>query len=290
MELVIRAKKPETIKRMMHENNIPVKIIEKKDQHLEIYVAKNLKTRKDTIKKGENVHFFITDEGIDKRIKPEDKSIDIIYEDDYLLIVNKPTGMPVMVSKAHREATLANALMHHFLKHKIKNHIHFVNRLDKESSGLVLIAKHKFIAFLLSDKVGATITRHYHAILDGVLPLKEGCIDLPISRKEGSIEREVSEKGKECKTNYKVEKEFLNKSLVRIRLNKNRTHQVRVHFAHFDAPILGDYIYNPESSSEDLLMLVADRMVFNHPVTDEQIDKKITFPKPFQAYLDKYSR
>jgi 23S rRNA pseudouridine1911/1915/1917 synthase len=194
------------------------------------------------------------------------------------------------VTKSHKKGTLANALMHHFLKNKNKNHIHFVNRLDRETSGLVLVAKHKFIAFLLSEKVHARITRHYHAILDGVLPLKDGCIDLPISRIDGSIEREVSEKGKECKTNYKIEKEFLNKSLVRIRLNMTRTHQVRVHFAHFDAPILGDYIYNAEASSEDDLMLVADRIAFRHPITDEAIDKKISFPDFFQAYLDTYAR
>ena len=143
MELVYRPKKPEAIKRFMLENNIPLKLVVVSGGKQLIYVNNEQKTKDDTIKKGDTLKIVIPDEKFDTTIKPEAIALDIRYEDEYFLIVNKPADMQVMVSKAHPTGTLANALNHYYQQQGIPSQIHFINRLDKETSGLMLVAKNR---------------------------------------------------------------------------------------------------------------------------------------------------
>ena len=117
MELIYRVKKPETIQRFMQENNIPSKILELENEKPKIYVNNVIKTRKDTVKKGEKIHFFIRDEKRDEKVKPEEIDLDIVFEDPYLLILNKPCDMQMMISKAHPNGTLANGINKSALKY-----------------------------------------------------------------------------------------------------------------------------------------------------------------------------
>lgn len=287
MELIYKVKKPETIQRFMHENNIPSKILELEDNHYRIYVNEKIKTKKSTVKKGEKIHFFIKDEPRDKRIKPEEFDLSVIYEDSYLLIVNKPKNMQMMISKAHPTGTLANAIYNHYDKSKENSSIHYVSKLDKEASGLVVIAKHKFIRYLLSDKFDNAITYYIKAILNGILGIKESSIPLPIARQEGSILREISEKGEECLTNYKVLNEFGEEySLVEAWIKNKKAHQLRVHFAYFYAPVVGDKYYGKDDDNIDLL-LYCYKLDFIHPITEEQIKFELIEPEDFKKFLER---
>jgi 23S rRNA pseudouridine1911/1915/1917 synthase len=282
MELIYKVKKPETISRFMQENNIPSKILEIEDNKQKIYVNGELKTRKDTVRKGGKIHFFINDEVRDPRIKSEDVKLEIVYEDSYMLIVNKPNNVQMMISKAHPSGTLANAINNYYEENDIKAKIHYVTKLDREASGLIVIAKHKFIKYLLSND--NSITYHMKIIIDGILDLKESIIPLPISRVDGSILREVSEHGEECLTNYKVLDEFKGHSLVEVWIKDKLAHQIRVHFSYFFAPVVGDKLYGKEPKEE--LMMYCNKLDFKNPITEEPIHMELIEPKHFKEFLN----
>ena len=191
-------------------------------------VGGHLKSLKDAVKKGEHVSIFIQDEDLDSSILPSSLSINIVYEDDYLLIVNKPADVQMMPSKLHPQDTLANRLQAYYKKNSISSGIHFVNRLDTEASGLILVAKNRFIKYLFNDKTGTNVTREYHAILDGILDFKSHCIDLPISKSDDMNLKEVSMDGEECETSYEVVEEYKNFSHVKIEENLGKT--IRLEF------------------------------------------------------------
>lgn len=285
MELIYRVKKPETIHRFMQENNIPSKILALEEDKPQIYVNKKLRSRKNTVKKGDKIHFIIKDEVRDKRVVAEDTPLEIVFEDPYLLVVNKPNNMQMMISKAHPTKTLANAINFYYEKNDINSKIHFVTKLDREASGLIVVAKHKFIKYLLSNNQDNSITYHLKAIVKGILELKESCIPLPITRVEGSILREVSEKGKDCKTNYKVIKEFKDYSLVDVWIKDKLAHQIRVHFAYFFSPIIGDTLYGEKEQKENLMMYCY-KLDFIHPISEETVHLELKEPAHFQKFLD----
>lgn len=286
MELLYRPKKPDTIKRFMLENNIPVKlVVEQRGKQL-IYVNNEQKTREDTVRKGDSLRIIIQDEKYDQQIKPEPIPLDIRYEDEYFLIVNKPNGMQVMVSKARPTGTLANALNHYFQERQIHTQIHYINRLDKETSGLMLVAKNRFLKFLFSSKTDNAVEREYYAILDGILENKRLCIELPISRTEGTILREVSLQGEECQTTYQVEREFGKYSLVRITSESGKTHQIRVHFAYFNFPIVGDDLYNDNRYPKvDRMLLMSHRICFQHPIKDQKVEAILPLEEAFASFI-----
>ncbi|XFA99243.1 RluA family pseudouridine synthase [Candidatus Izemoplasma sp. B36] len=283
MEMIYRVKKPETILRFMQENNIPSKILELEDNKAKIYVNNTLKSRRDTVKKGDKIHFFVKPEKRDPRVKPEDKELDIVYEDPYLLIINKPSNMQMMISKAHLSGTLANRINHYYEKNDIKAKIHFVTKLDKEGQGLIVVAKHKYIKYLFSN-LDDTMTYYFKALVEGTLALKESVIPLPITRVEGSIEREISQTGDECITNYKVIKEYNDYSLVDIWVKNKKAHQIRVHFSYFYCPIIGDMIYGSGEYDEEL-MLFCYKINFIHPITEEDIHYELDLPKNFKKFI-----
>ncbi|MGD9910074.1 MAG: RluA family pseudouridine synthase [Candidatus Izemoplasmatales bacterium] len=278
MELIYKIKKPETILRFLKEQSVPAKIIEMEDQKPKIFVGQVQKLFKDTVKKGDHLHVFIQDEEYDTTIAPENGELNVVFEDDYILVVNKPAEMQIMVTKAHPKGTLANIIQQYYMDNNIKSQIHFVNRLDKESSGLILLAKNRFIKYLLSDRTPGSITREYTALIDGVLDAKKNCINLPIGRVENSFKREVVMNGEECETFYQVIKESNQFSLVRILSETGKTHQIRVHFAHFYTPIVGDEIYNAKKYNVSELMLFSHRIAFTHPITDEELDIRLDLP------------
>lgn len=283
MKLSYKIIKPQAIKDFLHENKIPLKLIELENNHLRIMVNNDQKTKNDTVRKGDNLHIWIPDEEYDDAILPENLPLDVSYEDDYLMIVKKPYGMPLMVTKNNTEHTLANALMNHYQKNEIQSKIHFVNRLDIDAGGLVLVAKNRFIKFLLSEN---EITREYYAIIDGIVPNKTLTIDLPIGKEEeNSPKRIVKEDGEDAVTKFIVEKEFKVQSLVKINFESGKTHQIRVHFAHFGFPLVGDQIYNPKAKTNEHLYLFLNHIGLKHPISGKDIDINLSIPKDFSEYL-----
>ncbi|HKL47251.1 MAG TPA: RluA family pseudouridine synthase [Candidatus Izemoplasmatales bacterium] len=284
MELIYRVKKPETIKRFIKENYIPTSILERDDKHYKIFVNQQIKSTKDTVRKGDKIHFHIKDEIMDKIIG-QAFPLDVVYEDDQLIIVYKPANVRMMITKKHPKNTLANALIHYYQKNNIQSKLHFINRVDPDISGLVVLAKHKFIKFLLSDKVNNEVIFDYQAIVSGQVPVKSFNICLPISKTNNSNLREVSEQGKECETNYRVVKEFKKFSLLNIQVKNKITHQIKVHMAHFDYPIVGDKYYNPEQFSVDRILLDGYKVSFKHPITEEDMIIKHPLPKAFSEFI-----
>lgn len=220
-----------------------------------------------------------------------DIDIDIVYEDDCMLIINKPSNMPVHPSILHYDDTLSNAVKNYYIKNNIHSKIRPVNRLDKDTTGLVIFAKNQYIQELFIKQMKSNdLKKYYLAILEGHLDKKEGIIDAPIARKDNSIiERTIDKNGFESKSYYKLIKNF-NKSntdlsLVEFSLETGRTHQLRVHSKYIGHSILGDTLYGTKS---DLILrqaLHAYKIDFIHPIKKEAMTIKVDLPEDMKKII-----
>lgn len=260
-------------------------------------VVVNGKNVKPSYKVDENDLIVISiDEIKIPEILAEDIPLDIVYEDDDLLVVNKPKGMVVHPSHGHYSGTLVNALMYH-CKDSLSgiNGIMrpgIVHRIDKDTTGLLLVAKNDYAHHSLAEQLKAhTITRRYHAIVNNCFTNEEGRIDFPIGR--DSIERKkmcVRADGKEAITNYKVLQNFPSGySYVECRLETGRTHQIRVHMSYIKHPLLGDAVYGPSKCQYKLTgqTLHAKVLGFVHPRTNEYMEFDSELPEYFASLLNK---
>lgn len=199
--------------------------------------------------------------------------LSIIYEDDDILIIDKSSGMATIPSFHHPSGTVANGVLGHYERNQIPYTVHVVTRLDRDTSGLLLIAKHRYSHSLLSaaQKTGS-VRRKYQAIVQGHLEEKEGIICLPIGRKSGSIiERTVTEAGKPAITKYQVIAESVHHSFVEIELETGRTHQIRVHFSAIGHALAGDGLYGGTTEKMNRQALHCCELRFEHPITKEAI-------------------
>ena len=177
--------------------------------------------------------------------------LDILYEDGDVLILNKPPFLVVHPTKTHLSNTLANGIAFYFKENNIQKKIRFVNRFDRDTSGIIIIAKnsytHQFIQKQIEDQ---SIEKKYNAVVSGMFPFDEGMINLPIGRKEkGDIVRKVFDEGKNSLTKFKKISDFGSKgALLDIELITGRTHQIRVHFNHYNNPLIGDALYGEASN------------------------------------------
>lgn len=209
---------------------------------------------------------------------PSDIPLTVIYEDDDILVVDKPPFMPVHESRNHRGDTLSNAVANHV---KEDTAFRAVYRLDRDTSGLVLIAKNE----LAASKLAGKIKKDYYAIVNGVLK-DNGTIDAPIKRLgESIIKRCVSEDGERAVTHYEVVKANEKYSLLKINLETGRTHQIRVHFSHFGFPLVGDTLYGDESKIVNRQLLHCKDIYFNHPITNKEMHLSCEFPNDFKGLI-----
>lgn len=218
-------------------------------------------------------------------VEPADIPLDILYEDDDILCVNKPKGLATHPHGQHTK-TLANAFVYKYPSLVFRP----VSRLDANTSGIVLVAKNRYASNLLASEISCgSIKKTYIAILDGIPPEKAGTINAPIARKAGStIEREVSENGKEAITDYSVLAVGGGHALVEAHPRTGRTHQLRVHFAHIGCPIHGDGIYGRDADDCTGQCLHAERLSFTHPTTKKRIEVFAPPPQEFAALCEKY--
>ena len=224
-------------------------------------------------------------------ILPEHLPLDIRYEDADLLIVNKPAGTLVHPAPHVPSGTLANAILGYYREKGLSHGFHSVHRLDRMTSGLVLVAKRPEIQHLLSTKDGQQFHREYLAAAEGILLPPDGTIDAPIARNPDSIiTRMVSPEGKPAITHYRTLRTFPDAafpySLLRLSLVTGRTHQIRVHLSHLGHPLLGDDLYGGDTSRIQRQALHAERLFLRHPITGEEIDVHAELPDDFQALLD----
>ena len=207
----------------------------------------------------------------------------IAYEDDFLLIIDKPAGMLVHPTVSQWDGTLYDLVKDYYAAKGIKADIHPVSRLDKNTSGLVIFAKEPIIQFWLSQQ---EIVKEYLAIAQGHITEPYGIITAPIARKEGSIiERCVDyERGKEAKTAYTVLGYYGGNTLIKLQLFTGRTHQIRVHMAHLGHPLVDDNLYGtPGPQSRHALH--AYRLAFKHPVGDFWLEITRILPDDLRKIL-----
>lgn len=230
-------------------------------------------------------------EAANPHMQPEAIPLAIIYEDDYLLAVEKPAGMSTIPSREHPDGTLANAILHHYRQIGHTGAVHFVTRLDYDTSGLVLVAKHRHIHHLLSlAQEKNRITKEYLAIINGTLKTQNGRIDQPIARINGSIiKREVRPDGQMASTLYHTEHILPmgaeHCSLLRLQLLTGRTHQIRVHMAWLGHPLLGDSLYGGDCTHIQRQALHCARLAFAHPITGALLQFESPLPEDMQHIL-----
>lgn len=231
-----------------------------------------------------SLHFPEEEKGVFMR--PEAIDIEIVYEDPHILIVNKPAGMMTIPSGLNRSGTLANGILHYYKQNNYPYTVHVVTRLDRDTSGLVLIAKHTYSHSLLSENQNNKIKRRYYALVKGQVPARRGMINAPIGRSENSIiERQVTRRGKAAVTYYKRKQISNNLSLLDVQLATGRTHQIRVHFASINHPLLGDSLYGCECGNDIKTKLHCYALEFTHPITQETLIFQEALPHKFKYYL-----
>jgi 23S rRNA pseudouridine1911/1915/1917 synthase len=221
-------------------------------------------------------------------ITPVKLPIDICYEDEYLLIINKPAGMLVHPTTREMNNTLANAVMHYYHTNNLICGFHPVHRLDRNTSGLILIAKTPYIQHLLSHDHIKKLKRIYYALVQGIIAEPSGIIDAPIGRHPSSIiERIVTPAGQNAITHYKVCKTIGQVSLVQLELQTGRTHQIRVHMAYIGHPLLGDDLYGDTTKLLNRQALHAAKLVLNHPISNELLEINSPMPNDMHNLIKK---
>ncbi len=220
--------------------------------------------------------------------EPVDIPINVLYEDDSLLVVNKPPFMVVHPTKSHFNDTLANGVRFYYEQKNIKCKIRLVNRLDMNTSGIVIIAKNSYIHNELSKQMKENIVdKYYYAIAEGTIIQDKGTINEPIARlNDDDIKRVVDSSGKESITHYEVIDRFNDMTLLRLKLETGRTHQIRVHLEHIRHPIIGDTLYYKESSLINRQALHCSEMSFVHPMTNERIKIEAPLPEDFKNIIN----
>lgn len=241
---------------------------------------------------GESIDVFVP-EPVESHIKPEDIKLNILYEDDELLVVNKPSGMVVHPAPGSRSRTLVNALLSHCknlsgIGGVMKPGI--VHRIDKDVSGLLVVAKtdrsHRELAAQFKNK---TASRVYVAVVKGVVQLDNGIIELPIGRSTRDRKKMAVnfEHSKEAVTRYKVLERLESASILEITLGTGRTHQIRVHLSYIGHPILGDVKYGTPSAAIARAALHAKSLGFIHPVTEKAMKFTTALPKDIKELIEK---
>ena len=221
-------------------------------------------------------------------IMPAPLPFEIVYEDEDLLVINKPADMPIHPSFQNHGNTLADALTWHYQQQGKEFVYRCINRLDRDTTGLLIVARHQLSASILSDMVRKReIHREYLAIVEGIPPEK-GTISAPIGRKEGSaILREVNfETGEPARTHFTRLETRNGLSLVSLKLETGRTHQIRVHMGYIGCPLIGDYLYYPDHTRINRQALHSYRLSFLHPITG----KALSFTAPLPEDMERAFR
>ncbi|WP_438446577.1 RluA family pseudouridine synthase [Gorillibacterium sp. sgz5001074] len=256
------------------------------------------------VQAGDRVEVRMEEETSDD-ILPQDIPVDVLYEDDHLLIVNKPPGLIVHPTTGHWSNTLANGIVHMWQERGLKIRFRPIHRLDRETSGVLAVAKNPYVHQNVSEQMKAgTVEKEYEAVVHGIVERDAGTVDAPIDRNPDSPHyRIVTPSGYPSVTHYRVLERFRDATHLSLRLETGRTHQIRVHMSHIGHPLLGDAMYGPDASGDsgipgvpgefapesgvsewprssvpvpDRHALHAARLAFDHPVSRE----RMTFTAP----------
>lgn len=249
------------------------------------------------LKKDDRLTLCVKELESSKKIPPVDLPLSIIYEDEDILIVNKPANMPIHPSMNNYENTLGNAVAYYYMKKGEPFLYRCINRLDRDTTGLTILAKHYLSCGILYDEMESReIKRTYYAIVENRTVfdapyahrlLQTGTIDLPLGRKpDSAIERMVDIKnGDKAITHYRVLATNDGLSLLELQLDTGRTHQIRVHMQAIGHPLIGDFLYNPKDTHMKRQALHAGKLSFRHPITKEMLSFTAPVPQDMQVFF-----
>lgn len=247
---------------------------------------------KQTLKAGDRLLVRIQETESSRNIPPVCAPLSVVYEDEDLIVINKPAGMPIHPSLNNYTNSLANALAWYYQQQGKPFIFRCCNRLDRDTSGLTVVAKH-----LVSGNILSTMTkkkevrREYLAVVRGHIIPESGTISAPLARKGGTIiERVVDfDRGEPAVTHYHLIQEANGHSLVSLQLETGRTHQIRIHLKHLGFPLVGDYLYNPDMEYISRQALHSFRLSFPHPITGEAMDFTAPLPEDMRNILTERS-
>ena len=283
-----RASKDMTVLELLEENGISRKIIKslkakgniKKDEKI-IYLSKMLD-------EGDFITLIFDDQ--ESSMTPVDIPIKYAYIDDDMMVIDKQYGLSVMSTMNLHEDTLLNGLQYYLIKNGINSKIHVVNRLDRNTTGLMVVAFNRLAASFLNSSLKDTLKRRYYAIVKGILDEKEGTIKNKIAKEsEMTVRRCIRNDGKDAITKYKVIKEFSNYSLLDIELLTGRTHQIRVTFASINHPLVGDDLYDPYYIDGEVMMLHSHYIEFIRPFDKKHMEIDIGLSDIQKEFIEKNS-
>jgi 23S rRNA pseudouridine1911/1915/1917 synthase len=237
------------------------------------------------LKQGDLLEVYYPPEKQSEGIFEENIPLSILYEDPYVLVIDKPARMNTIPSREHPTGSVANALVGYYQSINLQSTAHIVTRLDRDTSGIVLIAKHRHVHHLFSkQQKSGGVHRTYEAFVHGVLPTEEGTITAPIGRKKDSIiEREVTDDGQYACTHYFVKQIYPLFTHTQLQLETGRTHQIRVHMKHIGHPLLGDDLYGGSRELIQRQALHCRGITFFHPI----YQKELTFSSPLPEEMTK---
>lgn len=244
---------------------------------------------------GDVLRVLIVERAPGQTIIPTPLPLEIVYEDEDILVINKPAGMPIHPSKNHDRDTLANAVAAYFEQKKEKGEpsspfvFHCGNRLDRDTSGLTVVAKNLLASAILSSMaVRHEMKREYLAIVRGSIQPPSGKIAVPLGRKPGPLIERIPdwENGEQAITHYRCLEEKNGHSLVALSLETGRTHQIRIHLKCIGYPLIGDYLYNPDMEYIGRQALHSHRLAFTHPITGERMEFFAPLPEDMRRVLE----
>jgi len=215
-------------------------------------------------------------------------NLKIFYEDNYILAVDKPFNIAVHPSILHYENSLSNGVKYYFESIGLNRKIRPINRLDRDTTGIVLFAKNEYIQeCLIKQMTNKTFYKEYIAILDGILENQKGIINAPIARKDGSIiERCIDKNGVEAVSHYEIINTKSNLSLVKFILETGRTHQIRLHSKYIGHPIIGDTLYGNKSELISRQALHCHKISFIHPITKNKLELVAPIPEDIKKAIN----
>lgn len=271
---------------LKEKHNISSRLIKRVVRERMLFLNEEKVRRYVPIKKGDKITLLMTDEETET-LPDSDIELNIIYEDDDLLAINKEPDTVVHTTRRHPLGTVANGVADYFIKNGIKKTERFINRLDKNTSGVLLVGKNAFSHQQVSDQFkNDEVIKYYLAIVDGIVEKDCGTIDLPIEREEEeSVKRIVRADGKRAVTHYEVVKRYKNASLLKVRLETGRTHQIRVHLEYVGHPIIGDSLYFKESELIDRQALHSYSLEITQPRSRKKLLLTAELPEDMKRLI-----
>ena len=237
---------------------------------------------------GDVLEVCIQETDVSQKIPPVELPFPVVYEDEDIVVVDKPAHMPIHPSMKNYENTLGNAAAYYYKEQGKAFVYRCINRLDKDTTGLTILAKHMVSRSILYDAMTAReIHREYLAIVEGEDIADEGIVDLPLGRKEDSaIERMVDfEHGDRAVTHYRVLERKNGLTLLSLQLETRRTHQIRVHMKAIGHPLIGDFLYNPQNKQMQRQALHSYKLSFTHPITGEGLHFRTSLPEDMKKWF-----